>query len=712
MRAIVVALLVFLACAAPATRPVDSSDRLSFQTSPGWSPRVNLNANVALVYGIGRNLPPRMESWREHGYHVQVMTGVAWGQYQDYLYGRFDGKKHDDEIQTDAGGTRIGHGGDVFYMSPGDDYARYLCTGIERALDAGAEAICLEEPEFWVKGGWEQNFHRQWKAEYHEEWQPPDSSAEAQYRASKLKYLLYRRTLSQIFEFVHRWAKEHGRQIPCYVATHSLLNYAHWHIVSPESSLIDVGCDGYIAQVWTGTARTPNMYEGVLRERTFETAFLEYGAMQNLVRASHRLVWYLNDPVEDNPRHTWLDYRTNWQNTLTASLFQPEVWRYEVMPWPQRVFGGRHPLDGSGQRVPIPKDYETELQAVIFALGQMQQPPEAVRWEASGTRGVGVLVSDTMMFQRGGPLASDEHLGSFYGLAMPLLARGMPVEPVQIESAAQPHFLDRYKLLLLTYEGQKPPSPAFHSALAKWVRQGGALVVIDNDKDPFNQVREWWNNGELAFETPRQHLFKELDLPAEGEGMWHVGKGVVALESGSPAGLTYQKDGADRVRELARNTAGAIGLRWTESSALVLRRGPYLIAAGLDESAPGAAPVTLHGKFISLFDGGLPVVSEVKLAPSSRAFLLDLDALPRNKEGVIGAACRMRDQIVTPHSIAFNVDGVAQSQGVVCVALLAAPQSMTIDGKPMPKDSYEFSSGILRLRFINSADSLHLEIRR
>ena len=55
--------------------------------------------------------------------------------------------------------------------------------------------------------------------------------------------------------------------------------------MSPESSLIDVGADGYIAQVWTGTARTANLYEGRRRERTFETAFLEYGAMQNLVRA-------------------------------------------------------------------------------------------------------------------------------------------------------------------------------------------------------------------------------------------------------------------------------------------------------------------------------------------------------------------------------------------------------------------------------------------
>jgi len=101
--------------------------------------------------------------------------------------------------------------------------------------------------------------------------------------------------------------------------------------------------------VWTGTSRTPNLYRGRLRERTFETAFLEYGAMQNLVRATGRTVWYLNDPVEDNPDHDWEDYRVNWESTMVASLFQPEVWRYEVAPWPERVFGGRYPKRGKPQ---------------------------------------------------------------------------------------------------------------------------------------------------------------------------------------------------------------------------------------------------------------------------------------------------------------------------------------------------------------------------
>jgi hypothetical protein len=53
------------------------------------------------------------------------------------------------------------------------------------------------------------------------------------------------------------------------------------------------------------------------------------------------------------------------------------------------------------------------------------------------------------MFERGEPSPSDRHLGHFYGLALPLLARGLPVTPVQLENAVIPGFLDPFRVLLL-----------------------------------------------------------------------------------------------------------------------------------------------------------------------------------------------------------------------------------------------------------------------
>ena len=452
--------------------PDQTLERTCFQTSAAWGQHGNLAADVAIVYGIDSRLPERMQTWRDQGYRIHVMTGVSWGQYQDYLYGRFDGVNHEDEAQTDRHGEKISHGGDVYYMCPGEHFGAFLCLGVQRALDGGALAIHLEEPEFWVRAGYSPGFQRQWQAFYGEPWRPPHESVDNQWRASKLKSMLYRRALQQVFEYVQAYNERTGRQVRCYVPTHSLLNYAHWRIVSPESSLARLnGCDGYIAQVWTGTARTQNMFRGKLRERTFETAFLEYGAMQNLVRATGRRVWYLNDPVEDNPRHDWEDYRVHWEATLTASLLQPDVWRYEIAPWPERVFGGRYRSPGNPQaREPIPPAYATELQIVFHALHHMQQEP--IAWDC-GTTGLGVLVSDTLMFERGEPSPSDAHLGHVYGLALPLLSRGMPVTPVQLENVPIEGYLDPFRVLVLSYHGQKPQSPEVHEALAAWMRRGG-----------------------------------------------------------------------------------------------------------------------------------------------------------------------------------------------------------------------------------------------
>jgi hypothetical protein len=699
--------------APPTTMPSPTEPRLSFQTGAPWSPRINLNADIAMVYGVDATLPQRIDSWKQHGYTINVMTGVAWGEYQDYLFGRFDGINHEDEAQTERSGAKIGHGKDVYYMCPGPTYGKYLCTLAKKAIDAGAQSLYLEEPEFWVRSGYEPRFKEEWKAYYGEEWRDPQSSPDAQYRASKLKYFLYRRALSDVFKFVRDYGKSRGQDIRCYVATHSLLNYASWGIVSPESSLLDVGCDGYIAQVWTGTSRTPNACDGVEKQRTFETAFLEYGQMQNLVRASGRDMWFLNDPVEDNARHTWDDYRYNWESTLTASLLQPDVWRYEIMPWPERVFNGKYPSrSGDPKTVPhvgISQDYQTELQAVIRALGEMKQPPDAVRWEQRGTAGVGVLVSDTLMFQRIGPHASDGQLASFYGLAMPLVNHGIPVEPVQLEDADQSGFLSHYKLLLLTYEGQKPPRPQLHAALAQWVRDGGALVVVDADTDPYNAVTEWWNTGDLHDATPRIDLFRQLGVSPQTAGVKQVGRGVVLYTPTSPAALAHTKGGSQQILGWCADAAKAIGVDWQESPALVLRRGPYVIAASVDGPSD-QPPVILTGRFIPLFDPALPVVSSVTLKPAHRQLLVDLDALDQSRPTIAAASCRVDQQVQDEHALSFNCTGIADTTAALRILCPTAPKSVKVGDSILPQERWIYRDKVLQLEFPNQIEPTAVRI--
>jgi hypothetical protein len=706
--------------------PLDS--RLTFQSFAPWSPRTNLDADTVMVYGIDDTTASRIRSWREHGYHVAVMTGVAWGPYAKYLTGEFDGKEHWNQTQQDRNGNLILHGSrEAPYISPTLSYGQFLANGVEAALDAGAEAIYLEEPEFWARAGWSDSFKASWQEFYHEPWQAPDSSVDAQYRASKLKYYLYRSALTQVFDAVRAWGRRHGRVIPCYVATHSLLNYAQWSIVSPESSLLAVGADGYIAQVWTGTSRVPNVYDGVRRERTFETAFLEYGALQNIARSSGKRIWYLNDPIEDDPAHSWMDYRKNWESTLTASLLQPVVSRYEIMPWPDRVFGsnGRYPETEPSaaalhpEKIPIPHAYETELQTVFHALGEMQQPAAETHWESAGTQGIGVLVSDTIMFQRAAPDRSDADLGQFYGLALPLLMHGMPIEPVQIESTygqSSPGFLSRYKVLLLTFEGQKPPSPAFHAVLAAWVHSGGALIVVDDDRDPYNRAREWWNTGSLHYSTPREHLFAKFGLSPSAVGLHGFGRGYVFYEPLNPAALTHSPSGAETVLELVKTAAGAVHMPINETKALVLRRGPYVVAAGLDpepgeEPQPAASAVTVHGDLIDLFDAGLKESAEVAVEPGTRALLLDVNYFKSSMPRILAAAAKIRDEHASAHSLSFTAEGVDQTQAVVRVLAPGAPRSVMLDGKPLDATQLTFTGRTLLLRFTNTATPHQIDIR-
>jgi hypothetical protein len=164
---LVIPLLLFATAAmadAGNTRPRQEDERTSFQTHQPWNPLWDIRADVVMAYGIEPDLPARLKTYMDRGYIPEVMTGVSWGEYQDYLYGRFDGKNHEDAAQERSNGEKISHGGDVYYMVPEEPFGRFLSQGVKRAIDGGARAIYLEEPEFWTAAGWSPAFKREWKA--------------------------------------------------------------------------------------------------------------------------------------------------------------------------------------------------------------------------------------------------------------------------------------------------------------------------------------------------------------------------------------------------------------------------------------------------------------------------------------------------------------------------------------------------------------------
>ena len=701
------------------TDPNQRLERTCFQSERGYMPEIDIKSHVAVVYGIGPKTAEKIAGWKKEGYITHLMTGASWGDYVDYLDGKWDGKKHWDEAQTDRDGKPILHGGpDCPYICPGEDYGKYLCVGVKKAIDAGAEAVHLEEPEFWVKGGYSEAFKREWQAYYSEPWIPPHSSPDAQYRASKLKYYLYKRELQQVFGFVQEYGKQIGRDVKCYIPTHSMINYAAWKIVSPEASLAQLpGCDGYIGQVWTGTARTHNQYKGIAKERTFETAFCEYGSLHNLVRSTGRRMWYLNDPVEDDGSHSWADYRRNWECTLVASLLWPDVWRFEVMPWPSRVFTHQFPAKEVSElqpgeereRVRIPADYATEVVTAINVLNDMDQ--KDVRRDM-GVMGIGVLVSDTMMFQRGEPNPGDLFLGSFYGLALPLIKRGIPVEPVQLENVTIKGYLAPYKVLLMTYEGMKPPAPELHAALAKWVKAGGILIFVDADTDPYNSVKDWWNSGKLAYQLPRIHLFERLKQGAATRpGIYLYGQGALMYSAESPAELSAKADGDEPIVQLAKRACELAELAWKETGYFILRRGPYLIAAGMDET-PHPSQREVEGLFVDLFSPTLAVKWKITVAPNDRLLFLDVDRTGKAAPTVLASASQILGEKKSAGLIEFHSEGPAETTCATRILLPSAPKSVTVGDYPADRFTQEWDaeSKTLLLRYPNSPEGLWVKV--
>lgn len=721
MKHVPIALVLLLGGASLPASAQTVQERTTFQTAARWKPTTDIQSDVVLCYGTqpdnGLSFEQRVQSWRDRGYKTHFMTGIAWGDYQDYFTGGWDGRKHLDEGQVTRQGDTIWHGHMVPYIVPTRNYLKYFIERqIERAIDAGIDAIYLEEPEFWARAGYSDAFKREWQAYYGFEWRPQHLSAENTYLSNKLKYHLYYRALETCFTHAKKYGAAKGMNVRCYVPTHSLINYAQWSIVSPEASLASMPCvDGYIAQVWTGTSRTPNYFNGRLRERVFETAFLEYGCMESMTAPTGRKVYFLTDPIEDRAVD-WEDYRRNYQATFTAKLFYPRNNNYEVMPWPDRIYEGLYRVNAaSDERALIPRFYSTQMQVMINALNNIPLSGNRV----SGSQGISVLMANSMMFQRSPEQIegtdSDTHLSDFYGQALPFVKRGVPVNIVHLENAAYPDCFADTKLLLMSYSNMKPLSEESHKFIADWVKRGGVLVYSGRDDDAYQRVREWWNRDGNTYTAPSQHLFELMGMPKEAaEGRYVCGRGCVYVMRQNPKEYVLRWD-ADRkfvdiVKQAYETEAKAGPLQW--KNVFTLSRGNYDLIAVLDENAVDSAAYTAKGMLIDLFDPQLPVLSSKTVQPGQQAFLFNVSRLENKKQPqVLASAARIYDEKHTHRSYSFTAKSPLNTTNVMRVRLPKRPKSVKITkGASQNSSRWDQRSRTLWLSFENHPDGVEVTL--
>lgn len=659
------------------------TEKTAFQTSRAWMPEIDTRADISIVYGVNGNpsdhdkrqtFEDRVQSWQDQGYLTHFMTGIAWGSYEDYFLGEWDGKKHFDEGQVQQNGDIIWHGHNVPYIVPSDNFLKYIQeTVVKRVIDAGITSIYLEEPEFWARSGYSESFKKEWKKFYGTDWKPQHESPENTWMANKLKYHLYYNALDKVSAYAKKYGKSKGLDVKVYVPTHSLINYSSWAIVSPEASLASLpGIDGYIAQVWTGTSRESVFYNGIKKERTFENAYLEYGSMVSMTKPTGRKMFFLTDPIEDR-RKTWQDYKLNYQATFIGKLLYPSVNNYEVMPWPERIYTSPYSVAGSDEKILIPRDYSTQMQVMINVLNEMPQSDNKI----NGTDGIDVLLSNSLMFQRfpNHDSYDDPQLSNFYGLTLPLIKRGVPVGTVHMENLNTKGGLADTKILVLTYSNLKPTSPKDHEYLADWVKKGGSLVYVGRDDDPFQQVQDWWNK-DFNYNTPSEHLFELLGVDPNRNVKYHTaGKGKVYVLRQNPKELVMQEQGDTPYIAMLKNALSDTGENMVEKNNFHLQRGPYEIAAVLDESV-SATPLTIDGPVIDLFDPEIPVLDKKVINPGEQALLYNLNAIKSKKPQVLATAARVTDEKTKGKSFAFTSRSPVNTNNVMRVYLPKEPKSI------------------------------------
>ena len=686
--------------------------KTTFQTGSHWKTTIDVRSDAVMVYGTGSRpqmtFKERVESWQKHGYTTHFMTGIAWGGYSDYFNGKWDGKPHMDEGQKDAKGDTILHNPGTPYIVPTLNYLKFFKeTQIKPVIDAGIQEIFLEEPEFWAYAGYSESFKREWQEYYGFPWRAQHLSAENTYLSNKLKYHLYYRALDEAFTYAKTYGREKDMDIRCYVPTHSLINYSMWHIVSPEASLASMkNCDGYIAQVWTGTSRVPNYFNGKRKERVFETAFLEYGSMESMTRPTGRKMFFLTDPIED-AKKDWADYKQNYQATFTAQLLYPQIADYEVMPWPARIYEGLYRVSAnSEEKARIPRFYSTQMQIMVNTLNSMPLSENKI----SGSQGISVLMANSLMFQRSlEPVEGyeDPQLSNFFGLALPLLKRGVPVSITHLENTGYSDTWKDVKVLLMTYSNMKPLDPKAHQDLADWVKKGGIIIYCGRDNDPYQRVLEWWNQDGNNYTAPSQHLFQLMQMPEKAEeDVYRYGKGRIYVVRQDPKEFVMQEKGDQSLLSVIEKAYGKLEYK----NHFYLERGPYTLAAVVDENAVSSKPLQLNGNYIDLFDPKLPCLKQKIVNPGEQAFLFDINAVKkRNRPQVLASASRQSDESIGKRTYSFIAKSPAETDNVMRILLPKNPKGITVSSNQFTSE-WDEKTHTLLLQFENNPEGVYVKI--
>ena len=187
--------------------------------------------------------------------------------------------------------------------------------------------------------------------------------------------------------------------------------------------------------------------------------------------------------------------------------------------------------------------------------------------------------------------------------------------------------------------------------------------------------------------------------------MYDCGQGKLCILRHDPKEYVLDAGGDSLLLDAVESLYGPL----ERKNHFVLDRGPYKIAAALDESVSEDSYV-LEGSFIDLFDPELPVLTRKEVTPGSQAFLYDLRKAPK-APAILAAASRAYEIHRTAHTFSYVCKAPVETINVTRILLRRKPLSVLVDGNEASDCVWDDTSRTLFLRFPNSPDGVRVEIR-
>lgn len=708
----------------------------TYQTGGSFTEPLYIPSDSVMVYTLD---PVNYANWVNHSdkYTIDMMIAInrADTSYVDAPPG------HRDEIQMRKDGSLLNHpsSANVFYMVPTEGFIDNLCNQLEACIRIKAPGmIALEEPEIFDDGCYSTSFKTEWQNYYGEAWEDPASSPIARYKASALIVRLFERAIAQIGARV----KAICPKTKIVIATHSTVNYDNYGITAGIDHYAPL-VDGIIGQTWSDTARMKLKYNGSDKTDVYSYAALEYASYMDTVEDID--FYALADSKADNPDLSWADYRYLYHQTIAASLIQPEINKFEVLPWPDRSF------------LAAPDAYKTEQLNVFAALKQLSGKASEL---TAGTPKIALGISDTMSWHD--EKTSKQPLQAFEGLSVPLIKDGIPLKIKSLDLVKTADDLADVEVLILSYEVMKPAAEQTNIAIADWVKQGGVLLTVGGHDAVEKLPAAWW----AAQGTPLKNLFYHLGLadidvtvpktlPSffkwTGTGLnmldainmnimrlrfsdkssnaaftgnvntvlksgsdsigisQSAGKGRV-LAFGFPAYLTSTLGGAGLTRSLVKYALSFTDGEYNRQNLVRINRGGFVSAHAFNQAG------TLAGRFIDIFDSDLGVFSKVTVQKGDSCLLYDISQHDLSVPRLAFTGGKLTgNPIETADSTQFAVTGpsLADISARLICSQGTYPQSVTAtcEGKNItPHIKWDASTSSLLIQFEGSVSGISVEV--